>query len=71
MGDVMNQLRQLRPPLVNRELTARVLPKAKGALANQNRFQSRARERVFAVLVVAVSLAHAVWTVVFMNNLVR
>ena len=71
MGDVTNQLRQLRPVPLNQELTARVLPKAKGILKQQDRFQPRARERVFAILVAALSVAHAVWTVVFMNNLVR
>jgi hypothetical protein len=67
----MNQLRQLRALPVNQELTDRVLLKAKGVLTRQERYPPRTHERLFAILVAAVSLAHAVWTVVFMNNLAR
>ncbi len=71
MGDVMNQLRQLRPPPVNELLTERVLLRAKGILAGRDHLRRPSRERMIAVLVAAMSLAHAIWTVVFMNRLAR
>lgn len=71
MNDVMNQLRQLRPPTVNEPLTARVLLSAKSVLIGRRGIRQNPREGVIAVLVGAMSLAHVVWTVVFMNGLAR
>ncbi len=71
MSEIINQLNKLRPAPVSQQLTARVLSQANSILTGQRHTLPRPRERVFTVLVAAMSLAHAIWTVAFMNDLVR
>jgi hypothetical protein len=76
--DTVNQLRHLPPPAVSPELTARVLNRVyaivrANAVAASERASSPASrsDKAFGYLVAAISLAHAVWTVMFTNGLAR
>jgi hypothetical protein len=76
VNDVLNQLRHLPPPAVSPELTARVLNRVYAivrtnttAASVQVRSPASRSDKAFGFLVAAVSLAHAVWTVVFTNRL--
>lgn len=71
MTDLLNQLQRLPPPPVSERLTAHTLTQAKAILTHRGATRVRPRERLVAVLVAALSLAHAIWTVVFMNRLVH
>jgi len=74
--DALNQLRHLPPPAVSPELTARVLNRVyaivrANSVAASKRTPSPASrsDKAFGYLVAAISLAHAVWTVMFTNGL--
>ena len=76
MTDALNQLRHLPPPAVSPELTARVLNRvyaivrANSVVApKQARSPTNRSDKALGFLVAAISLAHAVWTVVFTNGL--
>ena len=76
MKNALNQLRHLPPPAVSPELTARVLNRIYAivrantiAAAGRARSSASRSDTAFGLLVAAVSLAHAVWTVVFTNSL--
>lgn len=78
MTDALNQLRHLSPPKVSPELTARVLNRVYAivranavAASEPVRPPASPFDKVFGLLVAAVSLAHAIWTVVFTNGLVH
>lgn len=72
MNDPLTRLRQLPLPVVEPQLTARVL-------ANARRSASRARmarfprlgNRLMGLAVAAMSLMQLVWTVFFLNQLAR
>jgi hypothetical protein len=74
--DALNQLRHLPPPAVSPELTARVLNRVYAivransvAASKRARFPASRSDQALGFLVAAISLAHAVWTVVFTNGL--